>query len=201
MLTVICGAPAAFMVTSSAGVIHVVFGDRWAEAAPVAAILAVSGFARALGSVHGALLSVSRRNHQLMWVTSVSAISGIGLVVVLAPFGVAAVAVGLALKNAAMVGWMAILTRHDFPRSGAAYVVVVALPFLAMLGAGYSAQAGLAHLLGGAPTTSLAVVALTGCAVLLAGLAALAPSLRLPAGLRALNPFRRTTNPSWSTAP
>ena len=115
MLTVICGAPAAFMVTNAPGVIHVVFGDRWAEAAPVAAILACSGFARALGSVHGALLSVSRRNHRLMWVTSVSATSGIGLVVVLAPFGVAAVATGLALKNAAMVAWMAVLTRRDFP--------------------------------------------------------------------------------------
>ena len=53
MLTVICGAPAAFMVTNAPGVIHVVFGARWAEAAPVAAILACSGFARALGSVHG----------------------------------------------------------------------------------------------------------------------------------------------------
>ena len=81
-----------------------------------------------------------------MWVTSVSATSGIALVVVLAPFGVAAVAAGLALKNAAMVGWMAILTRHDFPRSGPRTPLSSALPFLAMLGAGYSAHAGLAHL-------------------------------------------------------
>ncbi len=206
MLTVICGVPAAFMVANAPGVIHVVFGDRWAEAAPVAAILACSGFARALGSVHGALLSVSRRNRQLMWVTSVSAISGIGAVVALAPFGISAVASGLALKNAAMVVWMAILTRHDFPRSGVAYVRVVALPFAAMLGAGYGVRMGIAYLTagthaGGVQMPAIAVLALSGCAVLAAGLAVLAPSLSLPARLRFLNPFRRSTNPSWSIAP
>jgi PST family polysaccharide transporter len=201
MLTVICGAPAAFMVTNAPGVIHVVFGARWAEAAPVAAILACSGFARALGSVHGALLSVSRRNHRLMWVTSVSATSGIGLVVTLAPFGVAAVATGLALKNTAMVAWMAVLTRRDFPNSFAAYVTVVGLPFAAMLGAGYGVHAGLATAVGGSQGGQLAILLLSGCAVLLAGLAALAPSLRLPAGLRSLNPFRRTATPKWSIAP
>ncbi|MDR3536961.1 MAG: oligosaccharide flippase family protein [Acetobacteraceae bacterium] len=201
MLTVICGAPAAFMVANAPGVIHVVFGERWAEAAPVAAILACSGFARALGSVHGALLSVSRRNHQLMWVTSVSATSGIALVVVLSPFGIGAVAAALALKNAAMVAWMAVLTRHDFPRSGSAYVLVVALPFAAMLGASYGVHAGVAHLLGGVQGGQTAALVLSGCSVPLAGLAALAPSLGLPASLRSLNPFRRPPNSSWSIAP
>jgi teichuronic acid exporter len=206
MLTVICGAPAAFMVTNAPGVIHVVFGDRWADAAPVAAILACSGFARALGSVHGALLSVSRRNRQLMWVTSVSATSGIGLVVALAPFGVGAVAAGLALKNATMAAWEAVLTRRDFPRSGIAYLRVVALPFVAMLAASYGVHVGIAHLVAGAhlgasQTTQAAAVVLSGCAVPLAGLAALAPSLSLPASLRPLNPFRRPAKPSWSIAP
>jgi PST family polysaccharide transporter len=201
MLTVICGAPAAFMVTNAQGVIHVVFGDRWAEAAPVAAILACSGFARALGSVHGALLSVSRRNHRLMWVTSVSATSGIGLVVVLAPFGVAAVATGLALKNAAMVAWMAVLTRRDFPNSFAAHGMVVGVPFAAMLGAGYGVHAGLASIMAGSQGGQFGVLMLSGCAVPVAGLVALAPSLRLPAGLRSLNPFRRTATPKWSIAP
>jgi teichuronic acid exporter len=201
MLSVICGAPAAFMVTNAPGVIHVVFGARWAEAAPVAAILACSGFARALGSVHGSLLSVSRRNHRLMWVTSVSATSGIGLVVVLAPFGVAAVATGLALKNAAMVAWMAVLTRRDFPNSFAAHGMVVGVPFAAMLGAGYGVHAGLASIMAGSQGGQLGVLMLSGCAVPVAGLVALAPSLRLPAGLRSLNPFRRTATPKWSIAP
>jgi PST family polysaccharide transporter len=206
MLTVICGAPAAFMVTNAPGVIHVVFGARWAEAAPVAAILAVSGLARALGSVHGALLSVSKRNHQLMWVTSVSAVSGIALVAALAPFGVSAVAAGLALKNAAMVAWMAVLTRHDFPHSLTAYGMVVFLPFAAMLAAGYGATA----LLAAVHTPPLAALALSAAAVPLAGVVVLAPSLQLPGGLRGrlqrLNPLRRPSDPnaptpSWSIAP
>jgi PST family polysaccharide transporter len=202
MLTLICGAPAAFMVTNASGVIHLVFGSRWAEAAPVAAILACSGFARALGSVHGALLSVSRRNHKLMWVTAVSAISGIGLVVALAPVGIVAVAAGLAVKNAAMVAWMAILTRHDFPRSATAYVTVVFLPFAAMLVAGFAVHMGAAYAFGAGEVGFLATLALSGCAVCAAGLAALAPFLRLPANLRARLPFyRRPADPSWSIAP
>jgi teichuronic acid exporter len=206
MLTVICGAPAAFMATNALGVVHVVFGDRWTDAAPLAVILGCSGFARALGSVHGALLSVRHRNHQLMWVTSVSATSGIGLVVALAPFGVVAVAAGLALKNAAILAWMAVLTRRDIPRSATAYVVVVALPFIAMLGAGYGIHAGVDALMGSAHGAGLqwpqiVALALSACAVPLVGLAVLAPSLRLPAGLRFLNPFRQPTNPKWSIAP
>jgi teichuronic acid exporter len=211
MLTVICGAPAAFMATNAPGVIHVVFGERWIDAAPVAAILACSGFARALGSVHGALLSVRQRNHQLMWVTSVSATSGIGLVVALAPFGVVAVAAGLALKNAAIVVWVAVLTRRDIPRTGTAYVMVVGLPFVAMLGAGYGLHAAIASLMDGTPAAtthvaalqspSIVALVLSACAVPLVGLAVLAPSLRLPARLRFLNPFRRPTNPKWSIAP
>ena len=201
MLTLICGAPAAFMVTNSAGVIHTVFGARWEQAAPVAAILACSGFARALGSVHGALLSVSRRNHQLMWVTAVSACSGIALVVGLAPFGIVAVAGGLALKNAGIVSWMAILTRGDFPRSLRAYATVVALPFIAMLAAGYGAHTAASATLSSLPGGQMAVLALSGAAVCLSGLAVLAPSLHLPASIRARLPFRRSTEPTWSTAP
>jgi hypothetical protein len=147
------------------------------------------------------LLSVSRRNHRLMWVTSVSATSGIGLVVVLSPFGVVAVATGLALKNAAMVAWMAVLTRRDFPRSVPAYAAVVGLPFAAMLVAGYGAHAGLATLMVGSEGGQLGVLGLSGCAVLVAGLTALVPSLSLPVGLRSLNPFRRPGNTKWSIAP
>jgi teichuronic acid exporter len=201
MLTVICGAPAAFMVTNAPGVIHLVFGDRWAEAAPVAAILACSGFARALGSVHGALLSVSQRNRPLVWVTSVSAVSGIGLVVALAPFGIVTVAAGLALKNTAIVAWVAILTRRDFPRSATAYLAVVVLPFVVMLGAGYGVHAGVAALLEGVQGGQSVALVVSGCAVPLAALVALAPSLSLSAHLRSLNPFRRPANPKWSIAP
>ena len=201
MLTLICGAPAAFMVTNADGVVQLVFGARWREAAPVAAILACSGFARALGSVHGALLSVSRRNQQLMAVTSVSATSGIALVVGLAPFGIIAVAAGLALKNTAMVGWMAGLTRRDFPRSLRAYATVVALPFAAMLAAGYGAHAAGTTLLGASEPGQTATLALSGCAVCLAGIAVLAPSLSLPASIRTRLSFRRPTEPSWSIAP
>jgi hypothetical protein len=94
-----------------------------------------------------------------------------------------------------------VLTRRDFPNSFAAHAMVVGLPFAAMLGAGYGVHAGLTGLMTGSEGGQLGVLVLSGCAVPVAGLVALVPSLRLPAGLRSLNPFRRTATPKWSIAP
>ncbi len=200
MLTMICGAPAAVMITNATGVIRIVLGDRWVEAAPVAALLACSGFARTLGSVHGALLSVSRRNRQLTWVTSASAIGGLAIVIALTPLGIVSVAAGLAVKNILMVAWMATLTINDLPRSGRIYLAVVGMPFGAMLGAGLGARALLAAT-GPGGTMEMLSVPLSAFAVYLMGLGALALVLRLSPldGIRHL--FRRSPKAGWSTAP
>ena len=51
-----------------------VFGPQWVNAAPVAAVLALSGFARAIGFVPGALMSVSGHNRELLITSAVSAV-------------------------------------------------------------------------------------------------------------------------------
>ena len=198
VLTLVCGVPSAFMVTNADNVVSLVFGDRWHEAAPVVAILAVSGFARALGSVHGALLSVSRRNRPLMSVTCVSACTGIGLVLLLADSGIEAVAAALAIKNVAIVAWMARLTRADAPRPAAAYARSVILPWAVMIAAGFAA-----HMLAALVVPSLAMqgfVALlvSGAAITVAGLICVAPFLELPPRLAARIPFRRFAKARWS---
>ena len=134
VLTVVCGLPAAVVAVNSRSIVPLVFGRQWLHAAPVAALLAATGFARAIGFVPGALLSVSGRNRELLVTSVVSAISGLLLVAGLAPVGLPLCAAALGLKNVAIVGWMAWLTRDQAPRPVRSYTLDVLIPFGMMLG-------------------------------------------------------------------
>jgi teichuronic acid exporter len=172
VLGIVCGLPCVFFVANAQSVVMLAFGPRWLPAATVAAILAVSGFVRALGSVHGALLSVSGRNHQLMVVTAVSATSGIAIVLAGASFGLIAVAAGLAAKNAAVAAWMAALTREAIPDPIRAYARGILLPVAVMLAASLGGTALASHTV---PLNGIAgdlvVLAVSGVATAAAGLA------------------------------
>ena len=149
------------------------FGPAWTEAAPIAACLALGGFARALGSVHGSLLSVSGRNRQLLRVSLGSATSGLVLVALLAPVSLVLCAAALAARSVGSTGAMAWLTRHDLPGIGRAYVAEVGLPFGLMLAGAWGGAALADRVLAGG-------VAGSG---LLAGLLALAAAGVAAAGL------------------
>jgi len=168
LLTLLCGAPCAFMLINAGPLVGLVFGRSWQAAAPVAAIMAGSGLVRALGSVHGALLSVSARNRRLMRVTLASASGGILAVLCLAPHGIVAVAVGLAIKNMAMTAWMARLTRTDLPRPLRAYAGVVAAPMLVMLAAALAGRMLAAALPLAGTHATLAGLALSGLCLAMA---------------------------------
>lgn len=133
LLTLLCGLPVTFLVIDGDRLVPLVFGARWLPAAPVVALLAIAGLLRALGSVHGALLSVSGRNRQLAIMSSVSALSGILGVVVTARYGVASCATALMLKNLAITLWMAVSTRRDVSHMARAYLIEVIVPLTLML--------------------------------------------------------------------
>jgi len=134
------GVPSALFVTNAEWFVTLLFGRAWAPAAPTASLLAVSGFARALGSVHGALLSASGRNHSLMIASLCSAISGLLLVAGLAQYGSVAIAAGLVAKNSAITAWLARLTRTDAPPLPDTYARHVAFPLIAALLCGLAAH-------------------------------------------------------------
>jgi teichuronic acid exporter len=133
VLTLACGLPAAVFATNSEAVVVAVFGPAWAEAAPVAAALAVGGVARALAYVHGALLSVTGRNGPLLVWSAVSAATGIILVLATAPFGLVLCAWALVAKSVLALIWLAALTRSDAPNPGRVYALEVIAPFGLML--------------------------------------------------------------------
>ena len=133
VLTATCGLATAVVVATHLRLVTLVFGAAWAEAAPIAACLVLGGFARALGTAHGSLLSVSNRNHQLLWINLGSASSGLALVGLLAPIGLVPCAAALTARSVCSTGAMAWLTRRDLPGMARAYGLEVGLPFGLML--------------------------------------------------------------------
>jgi len=159
VLTLACGLPTTVFAVNSETMVATVFGAQWMEAAPAAAALALSGFARALGFAHIGLMSVSGRNHLILVSTAVSALSGALLVLLVGPFGLGWCAVAIAAKNAFVTAWMAFATRADAPRPARIYAAQVLAPFALMLaGAGlgrWATEGALAETTGFLPTVAV----------------------------------------------
>ena len=137
LLTVLitCGLPAAVVATNGRLVVTFLFGHQWQGAAVVASLLAVSGLARGIGMVPGALLSVSGRNRELLTTSIVSAAGSLAIVAALGPISLAACAATLAFKNAALSLWLGVLTRQEAGSALRRYVLELLLPFAVLVAA------------------------------------------------------------------
>ncbi|MDE1914559.1 MAG: oligosaccharide flippase family protein [Sphingomonadales bacterium] len=94
-VALVCGLPAGMFAVLAPVAVPFVFGAHWAAAAPVAAALALSGVVRALGSVAGAVLTVTRRNGTLLAISVAGLIGNVALIVVTAPYGIFTTAVAI----------------------------------------------------------------------------------------------------------
>ena len=113
LTTVLFGLPIIIFVSFPEEWVGWVFGDRWLSAAPVCALLALSGLARIYGGIYGSLLSVSGRNHVLLIYALCSMIVGLGSVVLLSRYGLVWVALAIALKSWVFYLVSAYLTRRE----------------------------------------------------------------------------------------
>jgi PST family polysaccharide transporter len=187
ILTLACGLPTAVFAVNSGTVVTAVFGAQWTAAAPVAAAMALSGFARALGFVHMGLLSVSGRNHVILLSSGVAAAVSPLLVLGLAPVGLVWCAAALAARSVVVTAWLAHATRADARRPLRIYLFDVLAPFALMLaGAGLGRWAAGAALTGtaGALEVLLPLAASATSAALLAGPYFLSRHHRLLVSLR-----------------
>ena len=167
LITMLCGLPAIVLAANSTLAVVTVFGPQWAPAATTTAVLAMSGFARAIGSVHGALLSISGRNRQLLAVAAVSAALSVLVVLPAASLGLLWCATALAVKNASFAAAEAWMTRHDLPGLGRVYILDVVVPLTLMFAGAWFGRglAGLWFTEGLA--ASLARLGLSGASTLL----------------------------------
>jgi len=135
VLAVVCGIPSAVVFSNSKMVVGLIFGRNWIGAAPIVGWLSLNGFVRAVGMVPGSFLSVSGRNRELLVTSVASAAGSLALVAALASSNLVACAIGLVVKNAAIVGWMAWLCRHEVPHPGSIYATTSVLPVAVMIAA------------------------------------------------------------------
>lgn len=178
VLGLVCGVPCVFFVVNAQAVVSLAFGARWQPAASMAALLAVGGFIRALGSVHGALMSVSGRNSQLMLITGVMAIIGILVVIAAGRFGSLAIGAGLVLKNIIDVGWKSIKTRDVMPAPLRTYAYWILTPIAIMTVSSWVFAILTRHALPlpGLPG-EIIVLTVSGLGTALAGLACFGPTI------------------------
>ncbi|MEH3046404.1 oligosaccharide flippase family protein [Sphingomonas adhaesiva] len=103
-ISLVCGAPLVVLALHAHIAVPFIFGWHWAAAAPIVALLGLSGLARALGGVAGALLTATGRNALLLrigfWAAAISVVVILGL----AKFGVLVVAIGVLVRNIVFAG-------------------------------------------------------------------------------------------------
>ena len=143
-LNVLFGMPVILFIINNGLLVKTVFGRQWAPAATLAAIMAASGLARAYGSIHGALLSVSQRNLRQLVVTLTSGAAGVGIVLALNSFGLIAVALGLLARNLVVSLWFALMTREDMPHTLRRYCTECVGPLLVIGGLGWAGRVSFA---------------------------------------------------------
>ncbi len=158
-ISLVCGVPIVVLALYARLAVPFIFGAQWLPAATVVALLGLSGLARALGGVAGALLTVSGRNALLLRIGCWAAGISVVLIVGLARFGVEVVAAGVLARNI-------VFTYIQFRVTGDAKGRLLALfmrnCFLPLMAVGVAAAAA-----------GLAVDAETGIATQLAVLAVL----------------------------
>ena len=130
IISVTCGIPAAIFLVNREAMVQMVFGTQWLPAATTAAILALSGYIRALNSVHGSMLSVSHRNRELMILSGISAITGMAIVLGTARLGLVVCTVSVTVKFALNLIASARLTQFELAHPLATYIHGIIMPFM-----------------------------------------------------------------------
>ncbi|HWU02896.1 MAG TPA: oligosaccharide flippase family protein [Novosphingobium sp.] len=130
-VALVCGVPICVFAVSSPVAVPFLFGRHWAGAAPVAAALALAGLVRALGSVAGAALTVTKRNGPLLWLSIGGGVANVVLVTLVARFGMMATAAVICLRavaqSAIMYALLAEVRRQMLPVMLRNFVLPLAL--------------------------------------------------------------------------
>ncbi|MFB6448272.1 lipopolysaccharide biosynthesis protein [Bradyrhizobium tunisiense] len=70
------------------------FGAKWGEAAPLLAIMSITGFLTTIGLYNHSVILAFGKPHWQTWLTLIYAVSNIAIFILAAPFGLVAIAVG-----------------------------------------------------------------------------------------------------------
>jgi O-antigen/teichoic acid export membrane protein len=167
-ITLICAPPVIVLVLFGAIAVPLVFGEQWAPASPVVALLAVSGLLRALTGVGGALYTVTGRNGRLLNLSLAAAVATVAIMVGLAPFGVVWVSAAVALRSLAQLFAIFMFLHETSSRLGHLFWRNCVWPMLASACGAALIGWGLIELVGAsAKAAQLLVLASAGLAAVL----------------------------------
>ncbi|MCA1476187.1 lipopolysaccharide biosynthesis protein [Bradyrhizobium sp. NBAIM08] len=74
------------------------FGSKWGEAAPLLAIMSITGFLTTIGLYNHSVILAFGKPHWQTWLTLIYAVSNITIFILAAPFGLIAIAVGYVVR-------------------------------------------------------------------------------------------------------
>lgn len=93
---------AALMVVVGEPVVVLMLGEEWRPAGAATAAMAGVGLGVALGAVSSVAIKGAGRSSLLNWMTAANLVLGVGLVVLLLPFGVVGVGIAISVTNLAV---------------------------------------------------------------------------------------------------
>jgi len=159
--------PAFFGLAAVAPVLVVaVFGERWAESGPLLAILALLGIPAMFSTFAGALMRALAATRLLLALLVLSAVANIAVVLATVPFGLAAVATGILVRNLCFIP-IHLWVQHRLVGLSPRRHLARTLPILAASAGMWAAVAGTRTAIEGQipPVATLALLVCVGGAV------------------------------------
>lgn len=130
-LTTFLTAPLfAGLIVLSADLIHILLGDKWDDVAPVLAVLAFSGFISSMTPYSVNVVLIEGKAHWQTALGIISAVTNVLLLILLAPLGLAAVAIGITLRIVAFAPVIIGLSLNLLNLKAMDYIRAVGLPIL-----------------------------------------------------------------------
>jgi len=98
-VALICGVPVLALLVTAKQSVPLLFGAHWADAAMVVGLLGLSGLARALNGVGGAVFTVTSRNGTLLGLSLMGAMTNVAIIVLSSRFGLEITVALVAARN------------------------------------------------------------------------------------------------------
>lgn len=103
-VALVCGVPVLALAVTAKQAVPLLFGPHWGAASTVVALLAISGLARAVNSVGGAMCTVTSRNGLLLALSLAAAAMNFAIILGFARFGLEMATGLLAARNFLQAG-------------------------------------------------------------------------------------------------
>jgi lipopolysaccharide exporter len=112
----------AGLVVLSPDLIHILMGDKWADAAPVLSILAIAGFNTNMMQYNFNIMLIQRKTHWITVICFTEAASNLLLLIAFAKYGLTSLAMAYVAKTLILLPIVSALALHLLKLKASAYL-------------------------------------------------------------------------------